>query len=298
MKKYPWIVLLLLVGLFSCREDIVVDLEAGSPMIGVEGSFTDELKRHEVILSYTADFYNADEIRMVSGARVVVTDGVDTIPYLEQADQPGHYLTDSVAGRKNTLYRLLVDVPDAGESDGFLHLSAESYMNDNIDVIDSLVMKPFNLFPGVPMKDTVFMLVPYFQSLADPTIVYKVRLLEDGVSQSDPLTKALAIPMAGYAGYYVNGPEFLEKNVEIAVGMVKSSELHDGEVIRLDLLSISMEYLTFIYSLSFSMGSNPMMGPPTNVPTNIQPAGEAVGWFYTASVVSVETVYHTQDSIP
>ena len=69
-------------------------------------------------------------------------------------------------------------------------------------------------------------------------------------------------------------------------------------MIRLDLLSISMEYLTFIYSLSFSMGSNPMMGPPTNVPTNIQPAGEAVGWFYTASVVSVETVYHTQDSIP
>lgn len=298
MKKNFWILLIMLLGLFSCREDIVVDLEEGDPLIGVEGSFTDEYKRHEVILSYTADFYNADAVNMVTGARVAVTDGVDTIPYWEQADQPGHYLTDSVAGRRNTMYRLLVDVPDVGEPDGFLHLSAESYMNNNIDVIDSLVLKPFNLFPGIPMTDTIYTLYPYFQSLPDPTIVYLVRLLEDGVSQSDTLTKVLAIPMAGYAGFYVNGPEFLEKNVEIGVGFARSSEMHDGEVFHLDLLSIPMDYMTFVYSVNFSMGSNPMMGPPTNVPTNIQPAGVAVGWFYAASVVSVETVYHQHDSIP
>ncbi|MBR4392375.1 MAG: DUF4249 family protein [Bacteroidales bacterium] len=292
MKKLKLIVLLLLLGLFSCTEDILIDLEEGSPLIGVEGSFTDEYKRHEVILSYTADFYNAEAIRMVTGARVVVTDGVDTIPYLEQADQPGHYLTDSVAGRKNTLYRLLVDVPD--EVEGFKHLFAESYMADNVEVIDSLVLKPFNLFPGVPMRDTIFMIYPYFQSLPDPSIVYLVRLFEDGVSKSDTLTRVLAIPMAGYAGYYVNGPEFLLTNMEIAVGMIATSELHDNEVIRLDLLSIPLDYMTFVYNLSMSMGSNPLMGPPTNVITNIQPAGSAVGWFYAASVASVEMVYRME----
>ena len=135
---------------------------------------------------------------------------------------------------------------------------------------------------------------PYFQSLPDPSIVYLVRYYEDGVSQSDTLTKALAIPMAGYAGYYVNGPEFLEKNMEIAVGMVTSSELHNGEVFRLGLLSIPMDYMTFVYNLSMSMGSNPMMGPPTNVITNIQPSGEAVGWFYAASVVSKEMTYYKE----
>lgn len=293
MKKLL-IPMLLVFAMFSCREDIVIDLEEGSPLIGVEGSFTDEYKCHEVILSYTADFYNGDDIKMVVGAKVSVTDGVDTIPYFEQADHPGHYLTDSVAGRKNTLYRLLVDVPDDGEPDGFVHLSAESYMNDNIEVIDSLVLKPFNLFPGLPMQDTLYAIYPYFQSLPNPSIVYLVRLFEDGVCQSDTLTKAMAIPIAGYAGYYVNGPEFLQKNLEIGVGFVNSSDLHDGEVFRLDLLSIPMDYMTFIYSLSMSMGSNPMMGPPTNVITNIHPSGEAVGWFYAASVASVETVYHKE----
>ena len=285
--------LMVLIAMVACREDITIDLEEGAPLIGVEGSFTDEFKRHEVILSHTAGFYNADEVKMVTGAKVRVTDGVDTIPYWEQSDQPGHYLTDSVAGKKNTLYRLLLDIPD--EVEGLKQLYAESYMSDNIEEIDSLVLKPFNLFPGVFLRDTIYMVYPYFQSLSDPSIVYLIRYFEDGVSQSDTLTKSLAIPMAGYAGYYVNGPEFLEKNMEIAVGMVKSSELHDGETFRLDLLSIPYDYMLFIFNVKMAMGSNPMLGAPSNVPTNIQPAGNAVGWFYAASVVSKEMVYHPKE---
>ena len=259
-------------------------------MIGVEGSFTDEYKRHEVILSYTADFYNSDEIKMITGAKVTVTDGVDTIPFLEQLDQPGHYLTDSVAGRKKTLYTLLVDVPD--EHGGYKHLFAESYMGDNIEEIDSIVLKNYSMFPGMSMFDTVYMLYPYFQSLPDPTIAYLFKITEDTIPQNDTLLNMNCIPMAGYAGYYINGPEMLEKNMEIPVCMITESQLYDGKLIRLDLLSIPYEYMLFIYNVKLAMGSNPMMGPPSNVMTNIQPAGEAVGWFYAASVVSKEMVYH------
>ena len=290
MKKLKLIVLLMLVTLFSCREDIVIDLEEGDPLIGVEGSFTDEYKRHEVILSYTADFYNSNEIRMITGAKVVVTDGVDTIPFLEQSDQPGHYLTDSIAGKRNTLYRLLVDVPN--EVVGSKRLYAESYMADNVEAIDSMVLKNDPVIPGVPMLDTIYMLYPYFQSLSDPNIVLLVQVYEDGVPQNDTLLNANTIMMAGYAGFYFNGPEMQETNMEIPVCMIFESELHDGKVIQLDLLSIPYDYMMFLYSVKMSMGSNPMMGPPTNVPTNIQPSGSAVGWFYAASVVSKEMVYH------
>lgn len=291
MKKLKvLILLLLLVPFFSCTEDIVIDLEEGSPLIGVEGSITDEFKRHEVILSYTVDFYNSGEIQMVTGAKVAVTDGVDTIPYLEQTDQPGHYLTDSVAGRKNTLYTLLVDVPD--EEGDFKHLVAESYMANNVEAIDSMALKRNPVFPGMPMWDTIYLLYPYFQSLPDPSIVYMIHVSEDGVPQNDSLLKVNSIPMAGYAGYYINGPEVLEKNMEIPVCMISKSELHDGKVIRLDLLSIPYDYMMFVFSVKMAMGSNPLMGSPSNVMTNIQPSGEAVGWFYAASVVSKEIVYH------
>lgn len=285
--------MILAFAMFSCREEIIIDLEEGSPLIGVEGSITDEYKRHEVILSYTADFYNAEEIRMISGAKVVVTDGVDTIPYWEQADQPGHYLTDSVAGRKKTLYTLLVDVPEEGG--GYKRLSAESYMQDNVEEIDSIVLKRTSMFPNVPLWDTIFMLYPYFQSLPDPSIVYMIKVTQDTVPQNDTLLQANSIPMAGYAGYYVNGPEMLENTSEIPVAMMTKSELHDGMYIRLDLLSIPSDYMMFVFSVKMAMGSNPMMGPPTNVLTNIQPSREAVGWFYAASVVSKELIYHTEE---
>lgn len=292
MKKWM-LYMILAFAMFSCREEIIIDLEEGSPLIGVEGSITDEYKRHEVILSYTADFYNAEEIRMISGAKVVVTDGVDTIPYWEQADQPGHYLTDSVAGRKKTLYTLLVDVPEEGG--GYKRLSAESYMQDNVEEIDSIVLKRTSMFPNVPLWDTIFMLYPYFQSLPDPSIVYMIKVTQDTVPQNDTLLQANSIPMAGYAGYYVNGPEMLENTSEIPVAMMTKSELHDGMYIRLDLLSIPSDYMMFVFSVKMAMGSNPMMGPPTNVLTNIQPSREAVGWFYAASVVSKELIYHTEE---
>ena len=292
MKKWM-LYMILAFAMFSCREDIIIDLEEGSPLIGVEGSITDEYKRHEVILSYTADFYNAEEIRMISGAKVVVTDGVDTIPYWEQSDQPGHYLTDSVAGKKKTLYTLLVDVPEEGG--GYKRLSAESYMQDNVEEIDSIVLKRTSMFPNVPLWDTIFMLYPYFQSLPDPSIVYMIKVTQDTVPQNDTLLQANSIPMAGYAGYYVNGPEMLENTSEIPVAMMTKSELHDGKYIRLDLLSIPSDYMMFVFSVKMAMGSNPMMGPPTNVLTNIQPSREAVGWFYAASVVSKELIYHTEE---
>ena len=112
---------------------------------------------------------------------------------------------------------------------------------------------------------------------------------------NDTLLQANSIPMAGYAGYYVNGPEMLEDNMEIPVCMITESELTDGKVIRLDLLSIPYDYMQFLYSVKISMGNNPMMGPPSNVMTNIQPAGEAVGFFYAASVVSKELIYHPKE---
>ena len=186
----------------------------------------------------------------------------------------------------------MLEIPD--EVDGVKHLYAESYMNDNVEEIDSIVLKNNPMFSGVPMMDTVYFLYPYFQSLPDPSIVYMINVYEDGVPQNDTLLNANTIPMAGYAGYYVNGPEMLEKNMEIPVCMITESELTDEEVIRLDLLSIPYEYMLFLYSVKLSMGSNPMMGPPSNVLTNIQPEGTAVGWFYAASVVSKEMVYHKE----
>lgn len=277
----------------ACTEDIVIDVEEGNHRIGVEASFTNEMKRHETILSYTADFYNQNEIQMVSGATVYVTDGVDTMYYYEDDEQPGHYFTDSVAGLKNTVYRLCVEAVD---QDGEIQsLFAESLIPDNVESIDSLAIKHYNgsndSIPSVFLIDTVEWVYPYFQSLPDPGIIYMPKVWKNDTLVSDSLSLTMMIPQGGFAGYYVNGPEMLESNKEIPIGYFLRSKLRDGDEIRADLYSITPDYYYYFYSILMSTGSNPMLGAPANVSSNIQPEGEGVGWFFTASVVTGSTVF-------
>ena len=293
MKNLHKIRLFASMALFAaCTEDIVIDVEEGDPMIGVEASFTNEMKRHEAILSYTAEFYNQNEIRMISGATVYVTDGIDTMYYHEDAEQPGHYFTDSVAGHKNTLYRLCVEVPEPGET---VKVFAEGLIPDNVESVDSLVIKHFNgnndTIPSVFLSDTIEWVYPYFQSLPDPNIIYMPKIMKNDTLVSDSLDLTMMIAQGGFAGYYVNGPEMQENNKEIPIAYFRRSQLMDGDVIKADLYSITSDYYLYFYSVLMSTGSNPMMGAPANVSTNIQPEGQGVGWFFTASVVSCSTVF-------
>ena len=298
MKKVKDMLLVGLMALMmaSCTEDIIIDVEEGERMIGVAATFTDELKCHEAILSYTDDFYNNNEdIRMVTGATVFVTDNVDTIYYIEDAAQPGHYFTAPVAGKKKTMYRLCITAPDINGE--MVDLFAESYIPDNVDHLDSLVLKPYNglndSVATVFLGDTIEFLYPYFQSLTDSTIVYMPMISKNDTLLTDTLNDMrMVIPMAGYAGFYVNGPEMQMANKEIPIYYFKKSELRIGDVVRVDLFSIETNYIYFYYSLMMSTGSNPMMGAPANVMTNIQPDGLAVGWFLTAAVVSAETMFN------
>ena len=41
---YKFLAFVALAGVAACTEDIIIDVEEGEPMIGVEASFTDELK--------------------------------------------------------------------------------------------------------------------------------------------------------------------------------------------------------------------------------------------------------------
>ena len=182
------------------------------------------------------------------------------------------------------------------ETDGTIQrVFAESLIPNNVECIDSIVVKHFNgandSMPSMFFMDTIEWLYPYFQSLPDPNIVYMPMVSKNDTMITDSLRMRMMIAQGGFAGYYVNGPEMLESNKEIPIAYFRRSQLRDGDRIHADLYSITPEYYLYFYSLIMSTGSNPMLGAPANVSTNIQPEGEGVGWFFTASVVSAETVF-------
>ena len=290
--------LLVVLGLLavSCTEDIVMEVPEGKKVPVVEGSITDEYKCHEVILSYSSELYDTDGVEMISGAEVYVSDrNGDTIWFYEQEDKPGHYLSDSVAGVKNRWYHLDVRVEENTISSSPIIIYADTKMSNNPRGIDSIGLLPLRNEEGIPFVDenAAVCVCPYFQTLSNSEIVYQVELYLNGNRFKNRPSKLFNLfSMEGYAGYYFNGPEMLKDNVEIPVGIMNKVYLHDGDVVKVKLYSISKDYMYFLVGQKLAIGVNPVMGAFPAMFSNLFSNCGAIGWFNALSVIEGEGVYH------
>lgn len=285
---------LCLMSMCACTEEITMEVPEGRKRPVVEGYFTNELKRHEVILSYSSEFYSSDR-EMITGAEVYVVGGGDTVYYYEQPDNPGHYLTDSVAGHKSRTYHLEVRVAENTLYNTPLRMYADAYMPNNASGIDSIGLQPLLNDEGLPFVDeeAAVCVCPYFQTLSDPNVVYNVELYLNGARFKNRPSKLFQLfQMSGYAGYYFNGPEMLKDNIPIPVGIMNKSYLHEGDRVKVKLFSISKDYLYFLVGQKLAIGVNPAMGAFPAVASNVFSNCNAIGWFATTSVIEGEGIYH------
>ena len=289
MKKVL-IILLAIIGLSACTEKMVIPIQDGERLVGVSGSITDEYKHHEVILSYTEDFYGGAP-EMISDAIVYVLDGADTM-WFEETENPGYYQSvDEFAGQTHHNYHLSIDFSN---EDGNHHFYSDSKMNINVDGIDSIKVKPW-VFNALEVPDYLGV-YPYFQTTDDPNTYYMARVrINDRVVGGDTLTKCELFETAGYAGIYFNGPLMVAIGGEFPIyGLSQKDSLevvHTGDTVTMDLWSIPRDYAHYIFEIASNSGTNPMMGTPHNVRTNIYPEGKAVGCFHASSLRQCSVIY-------
>lgn len=289
--------LMVVLGLItaSCTEDIMMDLPEGRKVPVVEGSITNECKRHEVILSYSSELYSTDSKEMITGAEVYMTSNNDTIWFYEQDNKQGHYLSDSLAGIKNRWYHLEINAEDNTLFAAPIHIYADTKMSNNASGIDSVGLLPLRNEEGLPFVDenAAVCVCPYFQTLSNENIIYQVELYLNGrLFKNRPSRLFNLFSMEGYAGYYFNGPEMLKNNAEVPVGIMNKSYLHEGDVIGVKLYSISKDYMYFLAGQKLAIGVNPIMGAFPAVFSNLFSNCNAIGWFNATSVIEGESIYH------
>ena len=288
--KNTLIILSAIIILTACTEKMRIDTQEGERLVGVSASITDEYKKQEVILSRTEPFYGGNP-EMISNATVFVVDGADTI-WFEESENPGHYLSvNEFAGQPDHTYHLSIDFVD---EDGDQHFYADSKMNENVECIDSIKIKPW-VFNSLEVKDMLG-IYPYFQTTDNPKTYYMTRIEINGeLVGGDTLTKCDLFESLGYAGIYFNGPFMVSIAGEFPIyGLNQNDSLqvvHHGDTITMDLWSIPGFYAHYIADIASSTGSNPMMGTPTNVRTNIFPEGKAVGCFHASSLRQCSVIY-------
>ena len=295
MKVNKWLLVCIsLLSVVACTEEIEIDTPIGKKVPVVEGSITDEFKRHEIILSYSSELYSGER-EMIPNAEIYVSGGGDTIYYYEQKGNPGHYLTDSVAGKKNRRYHLEINVDENTWGTLPMRMVAEVKIPNNADHIDSLRLICKQDQEDIPfVEDTMAVRIcPYFQTLPDPNIVYNVELYLNGERFKNRPSKLFQLfQMKGYAGYYFNGPEMLKDNIEVPLGIMNTAYLHDGDKVGLKLSSISIDYMYYLFNQKLAIGVNPIMGAFPAMFTNIMSNCSAIGFFSATSVIEAEAIYH------
>lgn len=296
-KRKLYLVLWLGLGLLmaACTEEITLDMPEGRKRPVVEGSISNEYKQHEIILSYSSEMYDTDGPEMISGAEVYVSIGNDTIWFYEQDNKPGHYLSDSVAGKKNRWHHLEINVDENTLYSRPIRMYADTKMSNNARGIDSVGLLPLRNEQGLPFVDdnAAVCVCPYFQSASDSSIVYNVELYLNGKHFKNRPSNVLDLfSMQGYAGYYFNGPEMLHNNIEIPVGIMNKSYMHEGDVVKVKLYSISKDYMYFLVSQKLAVGVNPAMGAYPAMFSNLFSNCDAIGWFNATSVIEGEGIYH------
>jgi hypothetical protein len=288
---------ILVFGLFSCTEEVTIDLESGIQIIGIYGSITTEKKKQAITLSRSTEFYASGTPEMISNATVSVFDGTNTIKFSENLEQPGVYESiEEVAGEVGITSQLSVDVLD---KDGSMrHFSAESTIEPIPEQIDSVKILPYYSFTG-KLMDEYLKICPFFQTIADKEINYLVKVAVNDVLITDTLTQFSVIRMAELSGLYFNGWEmrllFDEKTFPVGIYTLdinrEDENIKPQDKVTLYLYSIENGYRRYIQDIKSSGGSNPFMGTPSNVRSNIKPEGKALGYFYTASVIEYSFVY-------
>jgi len=288
---------ILLIGLFSCKEEIMIDLESGEQMIGIYGSITTEKKKHTIKISRSTDFYASGAPEMVSNATVSIFDGTITIEFAENPEHPGVYETvEEVAGEVGLTYQLSVSLQDKNGSTK--QFSAESTIRPIPEQIDSAFIIPYS-FNGKFVEDR-YRVCPFFQTVNDHDMIYLTKIAINDVLITDTLTESSIRQLGNFNGFYFNGPEmkilFGEDNFPVGTYTINAKKpgenIQPFDKITIYMYSIDSEYRQFIQDIRSSSGSNPFMGTPSNVRSNIKPAGRALGFFYTASVVEYSFLYY------
>ncbi|MAX80888.1 MAG: hypothetical protein CL843_12040 [Crocinitomicaceae bacterium] len=138
------ILISLLFILSSCQKVIDIDLNSSDPEIVIEASI-DQTSLCTVTLSRTVNFDASNNFPVISGAIVILNDGLNTDTLNE--DSAGHYSTTAITGTPGTTYELYVNVE--GET-----YTAYSTMPQPVS-IDSVYIKTEEGFFGDDDEDYI-----------------------------------------------------------------------------------------------------------------------------------------------
>jgi hypothetical protein len=267
MKRAGWMVMVAaLFTLLSCQEVIQVDFTGSqAKKLVVEGSITTDTIAHQVLLSYTGDYFGTPKKEVVTGAIVYISEGENIFP-LREVD-PGDYLTSNdvygSVGKKYTLHIKLQDGSEYEASDSLRRCPE----------IDSIRQSAnYNSYISGYGYDVLF-----FGREPEPAGDHYMYLLYiNNKLYSDTITEVTFASDEFVNGQYIRNYQVYRIREHDLPGVVS--------LVTLEMYSTTKAYYDFMSALMVETvwRGTPWDGPPANIPGNV--SNGANGFFRASDV--------------
>ena len=282
--------------LISCEQNVTIEIKTNDKRLLVDGEFTNDTIVHSIRLYSAGSFITGKPQTIVSGAKIFVTDGIETHEYVERKDTLGLYQTvGNIGGKGGHIYTLSItniDIDNDGKMDSY---TANNLMPVSI-TFDSLVSKRGLNGDGNMAVNNYAYYKLYYNG---PGYVYKFALLNNNV-KTPTLTDRLGlgeinsqeytVPKVVNPGSFINYLSYLSIN----------STVVKGDTISFICYNFTTEQFEFLKEFDNNTNSKDpfidnmydQLKIPANLPTNIEPADRAAGYFFVYSVSKISKVFN------
>jgi hypothetical protein len=274
MRKTIFFFSSLLLALTSCTEVIDYNLDKGQERIVIEGSITTEEKEHLIKVSRSGEYFSTGKAGQVSGASVVLTDGVSSVNLLEIPSGSGIYRTPAnFKAQVGKTYTLSVTVD--GEE---YKASAFVYPVAPLDSI--AVAQLFEPVFGGGI-DSTYTIMMYARETPGLGNYYLWHYYINGKLMSDTLRNVRFADDDIVDGQYFT---------DFPVYNIPQDKVKPGDTITMSMQSISkLDYKFFVsVMLETEWRGGPFDGPPANVKGNF--SNGAIGLFIASDISSQSVV--------
>jgi hypothetical protein len=270
-----WRLLWAMIFLVGCTETIDIDLEEAGSRLVVDGMIVSDQKMHYVRLSESVPFMSDSASPPISGADVVLSDGMRNRNLSEVKGFPGYYVTTTdFVGIPDRVYKLKISGVDLNGDEIAESYTTSSYMPSkaSLDSID-LVYDP---------NWEVWKVILYARDKKASADYYMFRVFQNGVLISDNISEYSVVSDRFFDGSNTNGLW-----VQSIDGSDDRMGLQDGDVITLQMASITVDYYRFVEGIQReNRRQYPLFsGPPANVAGNV--SNNALGFFTAFSAVYI-----------
>jgi hypothetical protein len=254
-KALPAVLAVWAIGLTACEKVIDIDLNAADPAIVIEGNVTDQPGPYTVSLTRTVNFDELNHFPPVTGATVTLNDNAGNAEVLTET-MPGLYQTNTLQGVPGREYFLKVE-------EGANLYTSVSRMPFPV-AIDTIVIETLQFSSRHQRK----IVRAKFRDPAD--IVNFYRLI---ITVRDTVR----------TGIYLTRDDFSDGEEMSSSFYDNDFQLKSGDVIKVDLLSITEDVSQYFRSL-LQAGGGGQSASPANPPSNITHG--ALGVFSAHSVTT------------